>query len=156
MKRCLGVDCGEHTGFAVLDKPYSLVYCELFRCRSSRHDSSGMKYLLFEKRLKALIDEYHPDFVAYEIWNKHSGVQAAQVLGGYMATLTKVLEERQLPGLGLSVQEIKKHATGNQMAGKPKMMAAAQLLWPKANLVSPDVADALHMARRGIHKLLTP
>ena len=156
MKRCLGVGCGEHTGFAILDHPRVLVHCELFRCRNSRHDSSGMKFLLFERRLRDLITQYQPDFVAYEVWVKHSSVYAAQVLGAYMGTLTKVLAEPGMPpGIGLNVQEIKKHATGNQNASKDKMMQAAGLLWPEVKLLSPDVADALHIARRGINKLIS-
>lgn len=153
-RRCLGIDCGEHTGIAVLDQPRVLVHCELFRCRHTRFDTSGVKFMLFERRVKELLEEFKPDLVAYEIWNAHKGLQAAQALAGYLATLTKVLEELRVPGVGLNVQEIKQHATGSRYASKDKMLKAANLLWPKAGIVSHDTADALHIARKGIDLVL--
>jgi len=152
--RCLGIDLGEHTGIGVLDSPYRFVHCELLHLKPGRFDSYGTKFLLLDKRIRELIAEFKPDLVAFEIWRHHKGLQAAQVLGGYSATLTRVLADPGMPpGIGLEVGTIKKHATGLHSANKSLMQQSASLLWPKARIESDDVADALHMARLGIHQV---
>ena len=158
MKRALGVDLSDYTGWAVLEQTrkvgtHKLVECGLLQLKPGRFDSYGSRYVRQRKAMTELIRSYKPDIVCYEVWAKHAGVQAAQVLGGHLAVLTEVCETEGVQAVGFSVQRIKRHATGNGMSKKDVMMAAAKALWPQADLVSDDVADALHIARLGLDVL---
>lgn len=151
--KALGIDCGTNMGWAVGETPWRLIGCGLIRTKPGRFESQGFRFLSAERELKKLIETHKPDLVAFEELRAHSGVQAAQVLGTYMAIVMKVAEECNIPYCGLPVGAIKKHATGNHAASKELMIKAARLLWPQATIPTSDVADALHIMRLGLHKI---
>ena len=153
-QRVLGVDLSDYTGWAVLEKPHKLIECGLLSLKPGRCDSYGSRYVRLRKALTEILSTYKSALVCYEIWEKHQGVYAAQILGGHLAVLTELLEEMNITGVGVGVQKIKAHATGNHRATKDLMVKSARLLWPNADIASDDVADALHIARLGIDTLL--
>lgn len=150
--KLVAFDLGALTGAAYF-KNGSLVETYLFDCSIKRGESSGMKMVRFAKAVGALLDEAHPDFVAYEDWVAHGGVYAAQELGAFKNRLLELCEDRHINYFGLTVTAIKAHATGHPHASKEKMLKAATLLWPKHKFPTPDVADAAHIGRLALTKL---
>ncbi len=110
-----------------------------------------MRYLQFKKWLtEAKHNASGFDAVFFEEVRRHqragqtsSNVTAAQVYGGFLATLTAWCEHHDIPYQGVPVGTIKNHATGRGNCGKTEMIAAAEKLGftPK----NDDEADAIHI-----------
>lgn len=127
-----------------------LVQCGLWRLQPTRFDSSSLRYVQFEKRLIELIDVVKPEMVFYEKVHRHLGIVAAHTYGGFLATLTSTCAKRDIPYVGLSVQQIKIHATTKGNAPKMAMIRMAQKKWPQFKIETDDVADALWCLDAGL------
>ena len=108
-----------------------------------KFDGAGMRYLKFENWLRNMIALGEPDVVYFEGVRRHMGVDAAHVYGGMLATMQKVLEELKVPYCALSVQQIKKFATGKGSAKKDAMLEAAKNKWPDRTFADDNEVDAL-------------
>ncbi len=148
MNAALGLDLGTNAGWSSFND--GLVQCGVFRNAVTKTEGSGMRYVKFKNSLGALLDVVRPECVFYEMVYRHLGTRASHVYGGLEATLMMECEVRKIPYVGLSVQAIKKHATGRGNADKVLMLAAARKRWPQLELETPDVADALWILDLGL------
>lgn len=145
----LGLDLGTKCGFARYDHlgKGSMYLSGAWDFKITRFDSPHIRYERFGKAL----DEHFSlgvDKVFYEKVQRHLGTTAAHVYGAFLNKLHEKCAEYSVPFEGLSVQEIKIHATGKGNASKA-MIGEQCKLWgftPK----SEDEADALAILKCGM------
>lgn len=148
MKNAAAFDLGSDAGWASLHA--GNLMSGLIRSKPSRFDGGGVRFVKFESAVNQLFDVRSPDVVFFEKVHRHLGVAAAHCYAGYLAILTATCEKRDIPYTGLSVQEIKKHATGRGNADKMLMIATAKARWPDQQILTDDVADALWCLDAGL------
>lgn len=152
MKNVLAFDLGSKCGWAFSAEAGAAVHSGLLVTTPTRFESQGMRAVKFERGVVALVDTWKPGLVCFERVHRHSSTIAGQVWGGFSTLLMKICEERGLLYEGYSVQEIKKAATGRGNAKKELMIAAAKRRWPDQDILTDDVADALHIMAIGLNK----
>lgn len=119
------LDLGLKTGWAFRTEQDG-VFTGTVRQRRKTKDAYGIKFMLFESFLNDSCDTYGmPDIVVYEGVQSHKGVYAAHCYGGYKAVLTAWCEKHGVYYEPLSVQEIKRYATGKGAASKTEMIYSA-------------------------------
>ena len=118
----LAFDLGTKCGWA-LSPESSGVWC----LKPSTHESSGQRYFKFREHLNQIFLFNKIDLVVYEEVHAHIGVEAAHVYGGLVAILQSVCINNGIEYRGVSVQAIKKHATGKCNAKKDEMVKAASM-----------------------------
>lgn len=137
----LALDLGTTTGWALRSRDGQIAH-GFVNFKPQRFEGGGMRYLRFKRWLSEItgaVGEIHS--VYFEEVRRHSGVDAAHVYGGLMATLTTWCEHHNVPYQGIPVGTIKKHATGKGNAGKAEVIAAMRA---KGHPVTDDnEADAL-------------
>lgn len=145
-----GLDLGAKCGYAVLTEQGYRVISGTWRLGKR----SGAAMQGFEDRLEGLLAE-GISAVGYEKVRRHRGVEAAHAYGAYEAIVWKVCHNAGLTNLyQVSVQEIKRLATGVGNADKDHMEAAALVQWaylPEDN----NEADSLWIAEATRLKLLS-
>lgn len=114
----LALDLGTKMGWATHSS--SGIQSGMQSFANDRFSGGGMRYLKFEKWLSSLP---LPTQVVYEEVRRHVATDAAHVYGGFMATLTKWCESKNIPYSGVPVGTIKKSFTGNGAAKKDMMIA---------------------------------
>lgn len=144
-RRCLGLDLGTACGVAISDfvpgQPVRQVDLVLGQWDLSvgDYETNPLRFV----RLKQFLEVTQPDLVMFEdVKNTPSQDQldargyggvhaivarvatASELLGGFKVILTTWCEERGIPAHPLSIQHIKKHATGKGNCGKPDMIRA--------------------------------
>jgi Holliday junction resolvasome RuvABC endonuclease subunit len=137
----LALDQASSCGWIVGPKA-APVACGLIDTNLRRFESQGMRYLKFEKALTGLLDTYKPTLVVMEEHRSHTGVQAAQVLGAYTATIMKLCEQREITYTAAPIASHKKAFTGTSRASKALTVAVARKKFPGLNITSEDIADA--------------
>ena len=152
MNNVLGFDLGSKCGWAFSAAAGAPVHSGLLNTTPTRFESQGMRAIKFERGINALIATWEPKIVAFERVHRHSSTIAGQVWGMYSSLLMKVCDECGVPYEGYSVQEIKKYATGRGNANKELMIKAATRRWPDQDILTDDVADALHIMALGLSK----
>lgn len=149
-RRVLGIDPGTHCGVAVVDIDDEGVVTPVHVAVVDIHDSElpfphdGDKWATLYRAVEALLDEHHPDYVAYEKVFAHKGVTAGHVYGGVVAVLELVCCDRQVLIIPIGVGTVKKHAVGHGNAPKAELQTAAFHLLGR--VPSTDEADALFVA----------
>jgi Holliday junction resolvasome RuvABC endonuclease subunit len=137
----LALDLGTTTGWALRSRDGQIAH-GFVNFKPQRFEGGGMRYLRFKRWLSEItgaVGEIHS--VYFEEVRRHSGVDAAHVYGGLMATLTTWCEHHNVPYQGIPVGTIKKHATGKGNAGKAEVIASMRA---KGHPVTDDnEADAL-------------
>ena len=137
----LALDLGTTTGWALRSRDGQIAH-GFVNFKPQRFEGGGMRYLRFKRwlsEIKGAVGEIHS--VYFEEVRRHSGVDAAHVYGGLMATLTAWCEHHNVPYQGIPVGTIKKHATGKGNAGKAEVISAMRA---KGHPVTDDnEADAL-------------
>ena len=137
----LALDLGTTTGWALRARDGQIAH-GFVSFKPQRFEGGGMRYLRFKRWLSEVqgaAGEIHS--VYFEEVRRHSGVDAAHVYGGLMATLTTWCEHHNVPYQGIPVGTIKKHATGKGNAGKAEVIVAMRA---KGHPVTDDnEADAL-------------
>jgi len=140
----LAIDPGTLCGWALrLDD--GSVHSGTWNLKPSRFEGGGMRWL----RLRGFLDELvrislvTPALIAFEEVRHHTGVDAAHVYGGIIATVQTWAESRSVPYTGVPVGTIKKTATGKGNAKKDAMVAAARARWPEQQIADDNQADAL-------------
>lgn len=149
----VGLDLGDHCGWAELSIKhgcggYSLMYGQ-WEHKPSRYDTASVRYDKFESNLRQLL-ALGDVKVWFERVDRHKGVAAAHVYGGYLATLQRVCDDLGISCHGIPVGTIKKFATGKGNADKDAMVVAAEILGYRPQ--SDNVADAIHIARLGFER----
>ena len=138
MKNILALDVATKTGWAVSNDIYGLWDLSI-----KRDESSGMRLVRFEGKLREIIELQDIRLVAYErVAGRFQGavIIAAEIVG----VMKSVLEDKNIPYRAFSAKEIKVFATGKGNSGKPLMISAAR---SKYNYTGEDdnEADALHL-----------
>lgn len=135
----LALDLGTKTGWAygTLDAVMSGVW----DLKPRRFDGGGMRFVKFKGELNDILKAGRPAAVMFEEVRNHKGTDAAHIYGGLLGVLTAWCEENEIPYRGVTVQAIKKFATGRGNAGKPDMIAAALRLGYEP--IDDNHADAL-------------
>ena len=136
----LALDLGTTSGFCIGQHDGALI-SGTWNFKPGRYDGGGMRFVRFRKALDELYATMPFSIVHFEEVRAHKGVDAAHVYGGLMATLQAWCEERSIPYGGVSVQDIKKFATGKGNASKDDMIAAMRAL--KFEPVDDNQADAI-------------
>jgi Holliday junction resolvasome RuvABC endonuclease subunit len=85
--------------------------------------------------------------VFYEIVRAHRGVKAAHMYGAFQQKMFERCDRFRVPYQGVSVQDIKKFATGKGNAPKEDVIAAVKV-WG-FNPKDDNEADAIALARLG-------
>lgn len=138
----LGLDLGTHCGFARFDQlgKGGSYWSGAWDFSVTRFDSPHVRYERFGKQL----DEQFAlgvTKVFYEKVLRHRGTTAAHVYGAFLNKLHEKCAEHGVPFEGLSVQEIKKFATGKGNASKDDVGAGVKRWGFKPQ--SEDEADAI-------------
>lgn len=144
MKATLALDLGTSCGWAFSLTEQALV-SGVWDLRPSKSSGGGMRFVKFVANLDALHDAKMIELVVFELVRRHLGVDAAHVYGGFMGTLTAWCEERTIPYEGISVQRIKKFATGKGNASKTDVILAVED-WGHQP-ANDDEADAIALLR---------
>lgn len=147
----LALDLGTRFGWAVYYPGIELVESGFVDTKPKRHESSGMRFLTFERWLDTWNPK--PKEIYYEEVRRHQGTAAAHVYGGFQATLQKWCVDNGVEYGSVPVGTIKKFATGSGNAKKNLMVKTAQADGLKSN--DDNEADAwwllkLKLAERGI------
>lgn len=140
--KILALDLATKTGFA-FGSGGQVIHSGTENFAGKKFDGAGMRYLKFRRWLQEIVRLYAPEVVYYEGVRRHLGVDAAHVYGGLLGTMQSELEDLGVPYTALSVQEIKKFATGSGGAKKDAMIAAAKVKWPRIEIIDDNHADAL-------------
>lgn len=151
--RILALDLATKTGYALGDEK-GILTSGTAKFEVKKFEGAGMRYLKFGNWLRDFVEGWKPDVVYFEGIRRHLGVDAAHVYGGLMATMQAILEHWRVPYSALTVQEIKKLATGKGNAKKDAMIATAKAKWSDIEIVDDNHADALWIleAARAEHK----
>ena len=123
--RVLALDLGTSTGWAISHTD-GTVTSGVQSFEQKRFDGGGMRYLRFRRWMEETLDLGGVEEVRYEEVRRHAATTAAHVYGGFLAVLTSMCEERNIPYAGEPVGTIKRHATGKGNADKTAMIAAAR------------------------------
>ena len=115
----------------------------------ARGSGAGTRFLMFRRWLNDSIRlSGKPDAIYYEQVERHLGVYAAHIYGGYLATLMGWCEDKGIHYEGVNVRVIKKHATGKGNASKAQMIEATKR-YPEVDANHPikddNEADARHL-----------
>lgn len=118
----LALDLGSKTGWALLQE-FSVSSGSLSFV-TNRTAGYGLRFLNFHNWLVGMFQKHKIDLVVFEDVKNHVGVYAAHAYGGFLAGLTAVCEENNVPYQGFGVKTIKKFITGNGNANKQDVIDA--------------------------------
>lgn len=130
--------CG--VAFQIAGEDYSV---DLWDLKIKSKTSQGMKWIMFEARLKKFLKANDIKVLAYELpsgRNINPIIHSSKLIG----VIEKTCVEMDIEYVELSASEIKKFATANGNAGKPLMIEAAQNLWGYKG-EDDNEADAIHI-----------
>ena len=120
----------------------TVVACGLIDSNPRRFESQGMRFVKFERELVKLIERFNPSLVVFEEHRAHTGVQAAQILGAYAASIMRICDERNINYTAAPVVAHKRGFTGTTRASKELTLAVAKKKFPDIKIASHDTADA--------------
>lgn len=130
MPKCLiGLDLGTNCGFAVsASSPTgtAIVSGAWDLSIDTSHDSPSLRFEKFATHLDGIL-ALSPQRVFYEVVRRHRGIKAGHIYGAFLAKMQERCDHFNVPFHGLSVQEIKKFATGKGNASKDEMIRAMQV-----------------------------
>jgi len=93
----LSIDIGTKTGWAFKDK-HGLINSGVVDFKCSRYEGGGMRYLRFKKWLLDFIKISNGlDAIFIEEVRRHKGTDAAHIYGGFLACITSIAEENNIP-----------------------------------------------------------
>lgn len=138
----LALDCATQTGWAALVDGAVESGVQTFDVR--RGESRGMRFLRFRAWLLEMIDRVQPGAIVYEQAH-HRGGAATEVGVGLATRVMEIACEKEIEYQTVHTGTLKKYATGKGNAGKPLMIAAAEVRWPGQVVEDDNQADALHL-----------
>jgi crossover junction endodeoxyribonuclease RuvC len=159
VKLVLGIDCGtECTGYGVVElRPDgSLVYLAGGAIRLSPREPLPIRLATIFDRMRAIIEEHHPDKVAIEDVFYALNVKSALKLGQVRGVAMVVASRAGLEVAEYSPLTIKSAVVGYGRAEKQQVQhMVTRLLDLAAVPEPPDVADALAIAICHLHTTAT-
>ena len=147
----VGVDLGTKTGISVLYKDTVTVY----ELKFGSLKVEPTRYKRFWDSTKEILSDLPADKtkVYYEYVARHLGTKAAHAYGAYRMILLMACHDLKIEYEEVSVQAIKKMATGKGKVSKEEMIeAASERFHPKWNL-SDNEADSMWIAYLGMSLL---
>lgn len=142
----LALDLGTTTGWAIQYED-GRIESGYVSFKPKKNDGYGVRYIKFQKWLEiefgGIVDK-----VCFEMVRGHTGVNASHIYGGWLAYLSAWCEINRVQLDFVEVKTLKKFATGNGNAGKPEMIAAAQVAG--FDVTDDNQADAIHLLRYAI------
>ncbi len=148
----IALDLGTTTGWA--SRCDGVVNSGSISFALSRFEGRGMQFLKFKRFLTELTNVVAPGVLALEEVRRHLGVDAAHAYGGYLAHVSALCEELDIPHTGVPVGTIKKFATGKGNANKEEMIIRAGELFPDQEIVDDNQADALCILQYAIKEVI--
>lgn len=136
--RILAIDPGTHCGWAHSDGSSGT-----WDLSVKKDESAGMRLIRLRTALTRLYRSSGVDLLVFEASRNSKFGNAVKVAGQIQGVMEVWAIDNEVEYRGYSPKEVKRHATGNGNADKPKMMAAATKKWPKVKLVDDNHADAL-------------
>ena len=142
-----GFDLGSKTGISVLTADMMLTHEISFG--SSKEEP--LRYKKFWDHICDLLDTYDSSktIVYYEYVARHLGTKAAHAYGAYRMILLMACHDRHIPCKELSVQAIKKAATGKGAAKKDVMIESATNRFKPDWEITDNEADSMWIAYLG-------
>jgi len=144
----IGLDLGTRTGWAVCEfcgGEAKVTDCGFWKLRHKPEDPA-IRYHDFKRRLVDLTRD--ADVIAYEIVHRHLGTQAAHLYGGFQAILLMRGLDLDAQVIPVTVQDVKRLATGKGNASKDDIVCAARsdvrLSW--VDPTDHNAADACYVA----------
>lgn len=148
--KVLALDLGNNTGWALYDDGVVLSGVWVHHTPSqARFEGGGIRFVRFLTNLRQI---GRVDRIVLEEVRSHKrpqqrreNVGAAQVYGGYLATLAQYCETQEppIPYEGISVGTIKKWATGKGNASKDLVVQRANEIIGHRDVVDDNEADAV-------------
>ena len=143
--KILSIDQATITGWAHSDGA-----CGIWDLRIKKDESSGMRLIRFESKLREVYNGPGIDLIAFETVSVASGKRAnmdAFKLGAKLqAIIERFCEENRIACCSFHLNTIKKHALpGKGKRDKSAMVAAAKVKWPEKDIIDDNVSDALWM-----------
>ena len=126
-KNYLAIDLGTTMGWAVKKGDTQKIYSGTVSFKEkTRLCGAGLRFYEFRNWLDLVISRLDGlECVYSEAVVAHSATQAAQIYGGFAATLQVWCADNEVPLKGFPVGTIKKNFTGRGNANKKDMMAEA-------------------------------
>jgi crossover junction endodeoxyribonuclease RuvC len=118
----LALDLGTNTGWALSHK--GDIQSGTISFKDTPFDCKDSKYTKFRRWLDNQKAHFEFEQIVYESVRRHAGTIAAQVYGGFMATLQTFGDKHEIPYEGVPVGTIKKFATGKGNASKEDVIRA--------------------------------
>ncbi|MGD0091068.1 MAG: hypothetical protein ABSE73_14210 [Planctomycetota bacterium] len=147
----LALDTGTTTGWALLSNDGRVQFGS-WHLADGASGRTGTRFLSLFNHLPEIQRQAPLQFVFYEEVHGHSGMAAAHVYGGLVGVLTLFCELNGVSYRGVTVQAIKKHATGGGTASKEAMVAAAAKKFC-VHVEDDNQADALFLLDYAIQSL---
>lgn len=147
----LALDLGTTLGFAA--ESNGSIISGSISFKPGKFDGGGMRPLKFRRWLEQLHDATPIKEVVFEAVRRHRGTDAAHIYGALMGVLTMWCEDKGIPYEGVTVQAIKKFATGKGNADKDMVIQAVREKWgfkPKDD----NEADALALLHLRLYDVL--
>ena len=148
----LGLDLGNHTGFAWLDPDGGRMSSGHYLCTATVKQGRWARFR------SELFDVLPPDDVDYRIAIEAFGSRwlssaAPAVLFGLRAHVLHIAEARGVEVLEIAPSTVKRVATGKGNASKAEVLEAVARFWPDYLPDAYDEADALAIALAGLKSL---
>ena len=100
----LALDLGANLGFAIYKGEKFISGTKKL---GTSKEKFGARFHEFRTWLLKIIEKHKIDVIYFERVYGHKGIEAVHCYGGYMYMLASVCFQRNSPGIGLKVQEIK-------------------------------------------------
>jgi Holliday junction resolvasome RuvABC endonuclease subunit len=147
----IAFDIARVTGVAIMRTDLdeiSLGTIELPGKRGRNKIQHSETFLVFNNEVVEMLDLVRPGAIAFEdlAINAHSVRYMSgdwiRLYCGLRAILLMQAESAKVSWLPITVQQIKKRATGNGNAKKDEVLEAAKNMWPKYDITDHNEADA--------------
>lgn len=117
----LAIDPGTQLGWALMDD--KVVHYGTLNFAPRRFEGGGMRFLRFKRWLTDMNGTIEGSSrslgeIVFEEVRGHKGTDAAQIYGGFIATLSAWCEAHEIPYRAIPVGEWKKNLTGKGNASK--------------------------------------
>jgi hypothetical protein len=145
----LALTLGQQTGWAVY-KRSGEIQLGVNAFRTTPYEGEGMKFLRFRYWLDDMAKKSGGfDAVIFADVQVHTSAQSAVVHGGFLGMLTASCEWRQIPYMGASMSDVRKHVTGHDRIDHQSLIDGMRRKGFVA--VSKDTACALAMLDWALH-----
>lgn len=141
-KVVLALDLGTTAGWAILRRD-GVIDSGSKSFQPTRMQGGGVRFMMFRQWLDDMRRTYQLETIYFEEVRGHVATIAAQVYGGFLATLMAWCEEHQIPYLGVHTGIWKKSLTG---MGNSKKHVVQACVTERLRLEAPpkhDEADAI-------------